>query len=139
MGSKGDSQDGHLMTKRERSSGATITCEQLRSRQKCFKLQRYNRGSFVELFHVHVPAHRISFERAIEVLRTLVARYSEFAAMDIVRCNLNRRGRNPEALRRLDIHVQYPEPGVIRRACGGDVVAFMDEVINPDRFRLSLD
>lgn len=110
-------------------------CEELARKQKCFRLQRYNGGAFVDLFHEHVPDHRISFDGGMEVLRALVARFEGFTAPDILRCHLNSRGPNPAAPRRLAIHVEYPEPGVIRRYCGGDVLAWMDEVIGPDQFR----
>ena len=76
-----------------------------------------------------------SFEAGMEVLRTLVARHEGLTAPDIIRCHLNSRGRNPAAVRRLEIHVEYPEPGVIRRYCGGDVLAWMDEVVGSTEFR----
>lgn len=115
-------------------SGVSL-CSNLNAKQKCFRLQRYSQGRFENLFHEHVPRHRIGLENATEVIRALVLRFQEFSASEILQCHLNSRGQHPPAVKRLDIHVDYPEAGVVRRACGGDIVAWMDEVVDENAFR----
>jgi len=111
-------------------------CEKLRPKQKCFRLQRYTEGRFDLLFHEHIPAHRMSTDSAVEAMRALVVQHEDLAASDTLRCFINRRGSDPEALRLLAVVVDYPERGVIRRYCGArDVNAWVDEVITPSSFR----
>lgn len=88
------------------SSGFQL-CEDLVPKQKCFKLRRYNQGVFEPLFHEHVPAHRISFDAAKEVLRALVVRFENLAASQILSCHLNDRGRKPIRDGHLRIVVEY--------------------------------
>jgi hypothetical protein len=110
-------------------------CNDIEPKQKCFRLRRYNQGVFEDVFHEHIPKHRISLDSSIEMMKALVLRYEEFAAPYIIRCYLNSRGRNPAAINLLRIVIEYPEPGVIRRYCGNDVQVWMDEVIAPEKFR----
>lgn len=111
-------------------------CPDIDPKQKCFRLRRYNEGLFDEIFHEHVPNHRITIDSAIEMLKALVLRHEEFSASHILRCYLNSRRGSPEALRILRIDVEYPEPGVIRRyCCSNNFNAWMDEVIIPAKFR----
>ncbi|SRR5712692_290184 len=112
-----------------------LLCKDIEPKQKCFRLRRYNQGVFDDVFHEHVPEHRISLDRGIEMMKALVLRHGEFAAPYILRCYLNSRGRDPEAYH-FQINIDYPEPGVIRRYCGSyNVQAWMDEVIVPGKFR----
>lgn len=112
-------------------------CNDMEPKQKCFRLRRYNQGVFDDIFHEHVPKHRISLDSAIELMKVLVLRHSEVAAPYILRCYLNSRGREPQALDPFRCDVEYPEPGVIRRYCSSNnVQAWMDEVIDPGKFRL---
>ena len=111
-------------------------CNDLEPKQKCFRLQQYNEGIFDDVFHEHVPRRRISQRSGIEMIRALVLRYNEFAAPYILRCYLNSRGRDPEAIPLLRIVIEYPEPGVLRRyCCSNHFQAWMDEVVGPGEFR----
>jgi hypothetical protein len=69
------------------------------------------------------------------MMRALVLRYQGVEASYILRCYLNKRGREPEAYDPFQIRIEYPEPGVIRRYCGGDIQAWLDTVITPEQFR----
>ncbi len=111
-------------------------CDKLKANEKCFRLQRYNEGKFDDLFHEHVPKHRISRDNALEVMKSLVARYSEWTAPHILRSYLNKRGKEPRAIQSFQVQIEYPEPGVLRKyCCGSNVDAWVDEVIAPDMFR----
>ena len=52
----------------------------------------------------------------------------------IVRSFLNDRGKNPSA-DNFNWHMTYPEPGVLRKYCGGHAFAWADEVVLPSSFR----
>lgn len=111
-------------------------CESLKPEQKCFRLRQYSQGKFHDLFHEHVQRHRISEVNAINFMRTLVARYSNWNDLYILRLYLNDRGKKPPSAPPFQMPVCYPEPGVIRRYCScGDVAAWMDEVIPGTKFR----
>ena len=104
----------------------------------CIYLRKYNHGHgdpYTELYHAHFPKHRLSEDASLELMRALVVRYEGFEAPYIVRCYLNDRGREPEASGVLRITIEYPEPGVVRRYCGTDVQAWIDTVVDPDKFR----
>lgn len=117
-------------------SGVSL-CSKLDAEDKCFRLQRYNQGRFEELFHEHVPHHRIGMQNSTEVIRALVVRFDQFTAAEILRSHLNSRGAERSAVKNhLRVHVHYPEPGVVRRCCGSDTVAWMDEVIDATVFRV---
>jgi hypothetical protein len=111
-------------------------CSSLKRGQKCFRLGKYELGEFVDILHEHVPAHRISHDSAIGMMQSLILRYQEAEAGQILRHYLNRRGRDPESLDWRS-HVEYPEPGVLRTYRGANVQAWMDEVIDPRKFRKS--
>ena len=111
-------------------------CARLEPGEKCFRLRKYEQGEFIELFHEHVPAHRISQDNAMAALKSLVLRYQEAEAGRILRHYLNGRGSSPKAEDHYCLfHVEYPEPGVIRKYCGINIEAWMDEVIDPGKFR----
>ena len=113
-------------------------CDALKPKQKCFRLRRYNQGKFDDLFHEHIPKHRISEDNAINFMMILVARHSEWNDLYTLQSCLNKRGKEPTAERPFQMPIEYPEPGVIRRYCSsGDFVAWMDEVIQPENFRPS--
>ena len=104
-------------------------CHDLKPGQRCIRLRKYNSGSgppFTELHHEHIPRHRISEDGAVELLRALVLVYSRAEAPGIVRSYLNDRGSDPPRDNRLQITVEYPEPGVTRKYCGGNVQAWID-------------
>ena len=113
-------------------------CTTLQTKQKCVRLRKYNAGQgepFTDLFHEHFPAHRISDGDGVEMLKALVVRYQCADAAQIVRCYLNDRGGQPEHSEGLRITVEHPEPGVLRKYCGGDVQGWIDTVISPAVFR----
>lgn len=115
-------------------------CPDLKLKEKCFRLRRYNEGVFDDLFHEHVPRHRISLDDAIDMMKALVVRYNAYEAPYILRSYLNNRGYNPEAVKTLQIVVEYPERGVMRRYCSSShVQAWMDEIIVPQQFRKTGD
>lgn len=121
----------------EQYSGIQL-CDILRPKHKCFRLQTYSEGKFVLVFHEHVPSYRLSLDSAIEVMRMLVVRHEAFGDFQALQCYLNTRGTAPAANGLLQIHIDRPEPGVIRRGCGANVMAMIDEVIDATRFRTSL-
>ncbi|MBZ5590657.1 MAG: hypothetical protein LAP39_00360 [Acidobacteriia bacterium] len=101
-------------------------------------MRKYNHGQgdpYSELFHEHFPGHRISEEASIEMMKALVLRYEEVEASYILRCYLNKRGREPESYDPFRITVEYPEAGVIRKYCGTNIQAWLDTVIAPQQFR----
>jgi hypothetical protein len=114
-------------------------CDTLAPKTKCVRVFKYNSGQgemFSEVSHEHFPDHRISEDAAIQMLKALVVRYTEWEAPYIVRCFLNDRGSNPASCRnQLKIVCEYPEPGVMRKYCGTNVVAWFDTVITPESFR----
>jgi hypothetical protein len=113
-------------------------CSDLEPKQKCFSLRRYNKGVYDDVFHEHVPRHRITQDNSIEMMKALVLRHEEFVAPFILRCYLNNRGREPEATNLPRFFVEYPEPGVIRKyCCSNNFQAWKDEIIAPEKFRQS--
>src|SRR5258707_1186281 len=109
--------------------------EDLKPKQRCFRLRQYKERLFVDGFPEHIPRRRISADNAIEMMKALVLRYEGYEAPYILTCYLNSRGKEPAA-RSLQFHVDYPEPGVIRRHCSSNnITVWMDEVIVPAKFR----
>ena len=120
----------------EMYSGVQL-CNDLKPKQRCFRLRKYNEGTFDDIFHEHVPDRRISAGNAREMMKALVLRYEEAHAERILRSYLNSRRGSPAACNPFQITVEYPEPGVMRTYCGTNVQAWMDEVIAPGKFRPS--
>ncbi|QBC44735.1 hypothetical protein [Iodobacter fluviatilis] len=113
-------------------------CKKLRKKEKCFRVELYNNGLFVEVFHEHIPTHRISEQNAHGVLKALIIHYSEQEAVSIFHSYLNKRGKNPSVPATFNFHMEYPEPGVIRKyICSHTVNTWFDEVISTDYFRPS--
>jgi len=110
-------------------------CPNLLSKEKCFRVQRYQEGAFHEEFHEHVPRSRMNIDEGTEAIRALVIRFTNMPGHAILRALLNRRGATPAASSVLSVHVSYPEPGVLRKACGGDMIAWIDEVVSEQYFR----
>ncbi|WP_289283488.1 MULTISPECIES: hypothetical protein [unclassified Methylophaga] len=111
-------------------------CDDLNAKEKCFRLHEYDEGNFNELFHQHVPKHRISADNAGEFMKALVVRHSPLGDPEILRTYINKRGKNPSAIELGQVVVEYPEPGVLRKyfSCG-NIAAWFDEVISPAQFR----
>jgi hypothetical protein len=110
-------------------------CETLKPKERCIRLRAYNEGRFDELYHEHIPAYKIGNEACIELMKALVVRFSGFSAEYIVRGYLNQRRGQPACANLFRFHTEYPEPGVIRHYCGGNVQTWSDLVIAPSRFR----
>jgi hypothetical protein len=113
-------------------------CPQLKPNELCFVLEQYHEAKFTRQFHEHVPRSRLSAENKINVIKSLVVRFYGFEGMgpeSIVRAYLNQRGKTPSASAVLRIHTDRPEPGVLRHYCGGNTVAWVDEVVLASSFR----
>jgi len=111
-------------------------CADLKLKEKCFRVQHYQEGKFEEVFHEHVPSHRLSLDAEIEVLRALVDYGAGWPPTFILRSRLNNRGGTPPQYPGYRSHVMYPEEGVIRRYfSSGPATAWSDAVIVPARFR----
>jgi hypothetical protein len=109
-------------------------CQGLCPKEYCIVVEQYRAGVFERKFHEHVPKHRLSEEALRYLLPALVMKFEEATPMTIFRGFLNDRGKTPprEAFR---WHVNYPEPGVLRKYCGTDTCAWADCVVLADKFR----
>ena len=115
-------------------------CPDLAARQVCFRVREYKEGLFHCVFHGHVPAHRISQDRASEALRSLIVRYAEWPGEWILNSLLNDRGGQPQRYPGFTHDVSYPESGVLRHAVSGARVhAWCDIVISKKNFRSSIE
>jgi hypothetical protein len=111
-------------------------CPELAVGQVCFRVKTYNDGIFESVFHEHVPSHRISQDNAIEALRSLVARYSEWPGTFILHSLLNERRGKPSRYPGFVSHTSYPEPGVIRHYISAPRAhAWYDSIISKAKFR----
>jgi hypothetical protein len=74
----------------------------------------------------------------VEMLKAFVVRFYGFDGFgpdSIVASYLNSRGKEPAPRNTFQLQITYAEPGVIRRYCGTDTKAWIDEVIMPSKFR----
>ena len=113
-------------------------CPDLCPNELCIVVEQYREGTFERQFHEHIPRSRLSSKSKVELLRALVIRFYGFSGMgaeQIIRAHLNQRGKTPSANAALRIHTSYPEAGVLRRHCGGDTAAWIDEVVLTSSFR----
>ena len=110
-------------------------CPTLTPRGKCVRLRQYQRGAYTELFHEHFKAHELSESVLPQLLWTLVLRYEESTARQIVQAHLTRRGRLAKTDHPLQVRIDHPEPGVVRRMCGGNISAWVDTVVARAQFR----
>jgi hypothetical protein len=116
-------------------SGSDL-CNELRVGEVCFRSKEYTEGEVRELFHEHLPKYRISEDNAMSAARALLAKYRSLSDTDILRSHLNKRGQNPHAVTLGTVHVDYPEPGVLRKCLSyRDKWIIFDQVISPDKFR----
>ena len=112
-------------------------CKDLQAKEKCFRLFKYNEGDFDELFHEHVPKHRISLDNASAFMSTLIVHHSSLSDTEVLRTYLNNRGKKPSAIKLGQSQIEYPEPGVLRKYFShGSFTAWYDEVIDPSQFRV---
>lgn len=111
-------------------------CPKLGPKEKCFRVQQFRNGEVIELFHQHVPAHRISLNAEINALEALLGHFAGWNGIYILHSRLNNRGSEPAQFPRVIAHVAYPEEGVIRRYfSSGDTTAWSDNVISRGEFR----
>jgi hypothetical protein len=109
-------------------------CESLKPKEYCIVVELYKDGVFEQRFHEHVAVHRLSEESLQYLLPALVMKFEEMLAMTIFRSHLNDRGKNPPR-QSFIWHVEYPEPGVLRKYCGTNTRAWADRVVLVDSFR----
>lgn len=115
-------------------------CSDLEAREKCFRVLEYSCGEISEVFHEHIPTHRISQDSAMEALRALVSQFEGWGGRFNLHSRLNNRPGGPDQYPGFLCHVTYPEPGVIRRYVNSsDVTAWVDQVINRGAFRVESD
>jgi hypothetical protein len=115
-------------------------CPKLKPKERCIRLRQYNHGDgerYIELFHGHIPRHRISEDAAIEMMKALVLCHQKAESSYVMRCYLNDRGKEPKACDPFNIYAEPPEPGVHRIYCGADLQAWVDTVVAPELFRQS--
>jgi len=111
-------------------------CSVLQPGEKCFRVQRFLQGRTDEVFHEHVPAHRISVDAEIETLKSFVEHFAGWPARFLLHSRLNNRPGGPSRYPGYRAHFEYPEEGVVRRYIGsGDTAAWCDYVILPASFR----
>ncbi|CAM3041973.1 hypothetical protein [Vibrio diazotrophicus] len=112
-------------------------CSRLRADEKCFRIERYDSGLFIEIFHEHVPAIRLNQESQIQALISLVLNNVEVHNETLLHSYLNKRSNKPVAARLHQINIEYPERGVKRTYCScSGINAWVDEVISKSSFRL---
>ena len=123
------------MADKQLYSGVEL-CHTLDTGIKCFRIRKYKQGTYDVIFHQHVPKHRISRDNAIGLMKTLMARHRSLSDIDVLRGYLNKRGKEPSAMSIGSVHIEYPEPGVLRKYVSHrDTEILLDEVINADEFR----
>jgi hypothetical protein len=111
-------------------------CPTLTTKEACFRVQRYKDGKLEEVFHEHVPSHRLSLDTTIEVLRALVGHYAVWPATFLLQSRLNNRRGGPSRYPVFIGHFNRPEKGVIRRYLSANrVTAWSDSVVMPGTFR----
>ena len=111
-------------------------CADLAAGQMCFKARRYRAGVWEDVCHEHVPRSRLSQEDSREVLRSLVAHFSDWPPQFIVRSHLNRRAKNPATYPGFVSQTTYPEAGVLRQYCSSPTVtAWCDDAYSAADFR----
>jgi len=110
-------------------------CATLVPAEICIVVEQFQRGISNQIFHQHVPRHRISKLQLTNLLRVLVVQFSKLNSETVVLSFLNKRGSKPPRGTCLDFHVEYNEPGVKRSYCGGDIMAWSDEVVFAADFR----
>lgn len=105
-----------------------MVCESLKPNERCFYIRRYSEGIYTEICHEHVPKSRMSQEDTLSALKALIVKHSGWADIYTLQSYMNNRGRNPSASGSLNIRIEYPSPGVIRRICANsNIEGWVDE------------
>ena len=115
-------------------------CPDLNTMEICIVLEQYQQGSFDRLQHLHVPKSRMSKDKRLALLESLVCRFNARSGLgfdQIVANYLNKRGKAPAAENSFQVVTTNPEPGVLRTYCGTDTKAWTDEVISSSNFRMN--
>jgi hypothetical protein len=113
-------------------------CTGLVPKEVCFCVRKYKEGVFETVYHVHVPAYRLSTDSGHEALRSFVAQYSGWPSEWFLHSLLNNRSGKPQRYPGFTCDVGYPEPGVLRHTVRGtNVHAWCDRVIAKRQFRPS--
>ncbi|MEQ1815279.1 MAG: hypothetical protein ABL861_02180 [Nitrosomonas sp.] len=111
-------------------------CKALKATEKCFRVQQYENGEFKDLFHEHISKSRISAENSFQFLRAIIIKNHPFGSSEILKTYLNTRGKNPVRIKLCNSHIEYPEPGVMRKyLCAEGINTWYDEVISLEHFR----
>ena len=110
-------------------------CQDLKPGDLCFRSKTYSNGVHTNDLHEHIPAHRISQDDCIAVLRSLAARYAGWSGESILHSHLNRRPGGPSRSPAFLHHISYPQPGVIRHyVSAGNTHAWLDRIVSPEKF-----
>jgi hypothetical protein len=109
-------------------------CDTLKPKEVCLLVEQYQAGYFERKFHEHVPKHRLSEEALQHLQKSLVLKFENREAQTIVRSHLNDRGEGA-AILQTTVARHYPEPGVLRKYCGSNTVAWADIVVSAGKFR----
>ena len=113
-----------------------VLCSELDACSLCFVARKYIDGKFEDVFHEHVPQHRISQSSVNEALLSLALYFGSYEARSIINSRLNRRRGGPSQYPQFSHHVDYPEPGVKRHYMSSStVIVWQDSVIIPQKFR----
>jgi hypothetical protein len=113
-------------------------CPDLLASDVCLVVEQYREGGFERRFHKHVPRATLPDAARADLLRALVARFSERtgpSAEQIISAYLNAGGDKPPLTNNLTIVTSHPEPGVVRSYCGSATVAWSDHVFARTQFR----
>ena len=111
-------------------------CDTLDPSTKCFRVLEFQQTAYRTSFHEHVPRHRISEGNAVALMKTLMCGHRDIDDASIILGYLNARGKSPPAIKIGSSHLEYPEPGVLRRYIShGDISVSFDEVIDAEKFR----
>jgi hypothetical protein len=86
-------QELNLVLKNKLYSGVHL-CTTLKAKEKCFHILKYKEGTYVEIFHEHIPRHRISKDNAIAWMITLIVKHRSLGGLDALRGYMNKRGKN---------------------------------------------
>jgi hypothetical protein len=118
----------------EMYSGVQL-CPELTPSARCIRVQSYSNGAFTEVFHHHLPRHRINDDDIVSMLKALILAVEQAPLEKIAQSYVNLRKGEPVYPTQLNAHVDYPEPGVHRLICGTDVIAWVDTVLDSAKFR----
>jgi hypothetical protein len=112
-------------------------CKTQSENEECIRVVKYEDGKWSDLFHAHIPRRRLNNDDKHSLLRALVIRHYPMNPDQIVRSYFNKACRNkPPRSTALDIHTETVlEAGILRRYCGQNVIALLDEVVGVDKFK----